>query len=86
MPVNFMGVVVGDVAHLGAVQVVEIQATSGRRFRIVAGKGAGAKETRAVALCDELVGDSWRPTHQRFYGTTINSSLKKAAEWCARQE
>ena len=35
MAVNFMGVVVGDVAHLGAVQVVEIQATSGRRFRIV---------------------------------------------------
>ena len=35
---NFMGVEVGDAVHLGGVQVVEIQATAGRRFRILAGK------------------------------------------------
>jgi len=86
MPVKFMGVEVGDAVHLGGLQVVEIQATRGRRFRILAGKRAGAKETRASALCDELVDNAWRPTHQRFYDVTINGSLKKAAEWCGRQE
>ncbi len=86
MSVNFMDVVAGDVVHLGGLQVVEIQTTGGRRFRILAGKHAGAKETRASALCDELIDNAWRPTHERFNDKTINGSLKKAAEWCARQE
>jgi len=47
---NFMGVEVGDAVHLGGVQVVEIQATGGCRFLILAGKRAGAKE-RAPAHC-----------------------------------
>ena len=50
MSVNFMDVVAGDVVHLGGLEVVEIQTTGGRRFRILAGKHAGAKETRASAL------------------------------------
>ena len=84
MSVNFMDVVAGDVVHLGGLQVVEIQTTGGRRFRILAGKHAGAKETRASALCDELIDNAWL---LRMRGDkTINGSLKKAAEWCARQE
>jgi hypothetical protein len=49
-------------------------------------RGEVAKETRASALCDELINNAWRPTHERFNDKTINGSLKKVAEWCARQE
>jgi hypothetical protein len=73
MSVNFMDVVAGDVVHLGGLQVLEIQTTGGRRFRIVAGKHAGAKETRASALCDELI-DTMRGV-LRMRDLTIRRSM-----------